>query len=283
VNHLAEIIASARNPFGIAALVICALLLAFKTQRAPALLFSLFQSKLTRDQFARLLSRAMTFGFIAFVLLCVLTAAAMVLGQPTEPDANAAPDFNVDIEGVTASSEGIRVALAIENGSERAATILVHSVRFWRTQPTRDSPRTNTGDLLVAEAFVVDCPVGVCEQEDTQAKARVRSMGNRSIYLPPERTQVETLGPYPLPPEVAEQGFWLDGLTWVAETEIMDAVCVVAGPPAFPGASPRMCLAEDAEDPDCATKKQCFSDDIPPQRWVCPAPPPADTVACRRA
>lgn len=75
MENVSEILVAARTPFGIAALIVCAGMIAFKTERVPQLLFRLLQAKLTRERFAALLGRALTFAMVAFLALCSLSFA----------------------------------------------------------------------------------------------------------------------------------------------------------------------------------------------------------------
>jgi tetratricopeptide (TPR) repeat protein len=86
-----------KDALSLAAFLALVLLVAFRTRRVPELFFGLLHDKLTRQQFARLLNRFMTLGFIAFLALLVLAVTSQVLSHLTTPNALTVNDLRNEI------------------------------------------------------------------------------------------------------------------------------------------------------------------------------------------
>lgn len=86
-----------RDALTLIAFLSLVVLVAFRTQKVPELLFALVRDKLTRQQFSTLLRRFMLLGFIAFMALVLLAVLAQVLNHLTKPNALTIEDLRHEL------------------------------------------------------------------------------------------------------------------------------------------------------------------------------------------
>ncbi|MHB8270469.1 tetratricopeptide repeat protein [Bradyrhizobium sp.] len=97
-------LAQVRDALSLIAFLSLVALVAFRTKTVPELFFGLLRDKLTRQEFSKLLGRAMTLTTVGFVLLVALAGLSQYLHSQTQPNALTVTD--------------LRRELAIEKASE---------------------------------------------------------------------------------------------------------------------------------------------------------------------
>lgn len=80
-------------------------LVAFRTNKVPELVFRLFRDRLTRKQFAKVLNRFMTLGFIAFTGLVLLAGFSQIIAHKTQPGVLTINDLRRELAKVDVPEE----------------------------------------------------------------------------------------------------------------------------------------------------------------------------------
>ena len=101
INGLAQV----RDALSLIAFLSLVALVAFRTKSVPELFFGLLRDKLTRQQFSKLLSRAMTLTTVGFVLLVALAALSQYLHSQTQPNALTVADLRRELANVKTSED----------------------------------------------------------------------------------------------------------------------------------------------------------------------------------
>lgn len=112
MGELINAVVNIRTPLTLFAFLSLLLLMAFRTKKVPELFFQAVSQKLTRERFAQLLQRSMTYGFAAFIVVCATAVAAQVLAIYARPKPVNLDAFTAELKDLKASSDATAQALA---------------------------------------------------------------------------------------------------------------------------------------------------------------------------
>ncbi|GEM_PF-2864757 len=129
------------------------------------------------------------------------------------------------------------VRAKLRNLSVRQLTVLMLGVRVWQGDKWTDAAPVegHQKDLILSDILVNDC-TNLCTPQSATGPLRLRELEDITIE-PTEPEIEETFGPYPLKKEDLDQGFWLTGRAYVAETESANCQIDARRPPK-PGVLP---------------------------------------------
>ena len=112
MSQLINAAVNVKTPLTLLALLGLFLLIAFRTQKVPQLFFKLAENKLTRERYAQLLHRFMTFGFLAFLVVCGSAVASQLLAFYSRPRIESVEAFKSEVDRLHANNDAAAKALA---------------------------------------------------------------------------------------------------------------------------------------------------------------------------
>lgn len=105
IADLIKTIINVKAPVTLFAFLSVVLLLAFKTKAVPELFFGVVKEKLTRERFAQLLHRFLTYGFVAFLALCVIAIVGQSLDTYSAVKSGNAGAVKAELAKMSVSNE----------------------------------------------------------------------------------------------------------------------------------------------------------------------------------
>lgn len=111
MTDLIRALIQVKTPASLFAFLSLVFLMAFRTRQVPELFFGLAKEKLTKERFAQLLHHFMLFGFIGFVLLCVVAVTGQILTLKTQARPLSLDDVKGELNNLSAAEDQKQAAL----------------------------------------------------------------------------------------------------------------------------------------------------------------------------
>ncbi len=121
MTELIKALIGVKDPLTLIGFISVVVLIAFRTRAVPETFFRLLEKKLTRERFARLLHRAMIYGLILALALCVVAAGGQVLAAMSRPRTASVDDLVSEIRSLKATEDGKKQAVTTFEASLRLA------------------------------------------------------------------------------------------------------------------------------------------------------------------